>query len=71
MQILSLQQRHAELLVVAHLGALEVVEPVDSPGQALLLRVVRLAGAHLADRGEAVVAFILSWRIRFSFRLVG
>ena len=44
-----------QLVVVADLGAVEVVDLDDDLGQALLLGVVGLARADIVDRGKAVV----------------
>ena len=44
-----------QFIVVVDFSAVEIVEPVDDFGQALLFGVVGFSGADFTDRGEAVV----------------
>lgn len=44
-----------QLVVIADLGAVKIVEPVDDLGQALPLGVAGLARASIVDRSKAVV----------------
>lgn len=59
-----------QLVVVADLGAVEVVESIDNLSQALFFGGVGLARALLGDRDEAVVAFGFFQAGRLSPRLV-
>ena len=42
-----------QLVIVADLGAMEIIEPVDDPSQALLLRIVRLEACRPLPRPHA------------------
>ncbi|MNC76677.1 hypothetical protein D3C75_1284470 [compost metagenome] len=48
-----------QLVVIAHLGTEDIVQRLDDFRQALLLRVMGLAAAHITARLEGVFAFFL------------